>query len=504
MDNSAKSKRIAKNTTHLFIRMLVVMCVGLFTSRIILSTLGVNDFGTYNVVGSIVVLFSFLQTALTNATYRFFTFDLGLNDAQKLNRTFSMSINAHLILSLIVIVLAETIGLWFLNYKLNIPNGRLSAANWAYHLSILTFCIKIIRTPYNSSIIAHERMSFFALTSIVEAVLKLFIVYVLVMGSFDKLILYTFLLLFVEVILLIWYWGYCIRIFPECHYSKYWDTNLLFKLVSYSGWSTVVNATDVGVTQAIVFFFNMFFGVVTNAALGIANQVNTYLIQFLQSFSQSFNPQIIKSYAEGSREYFIKLIFSTSKISFYMFFIVAFPIMLNSEFILKLWLGNVPENTSSFVCLILAYSLVDAYSAPLWTAVHATGNLKTHQLLMSSIKILNIPLAYLLLKMGYSAYWALAIKAILNFVCSVVRPIYMKKLINLHIKEYFFDVVLKVYGVAFLSLPLPIFLFKNINNDWNRLIITSVSSFVVIGLLIYFIGLNIAEQKLIRSFVKRN
>ena len=303
--NQVKSKRIAKNTLFLFIRMALILCVGLFTSRVVLNTLGVDDFGIYNLVGSVVVLFSFLQSALTNATYRFFAYELGKGDEVQLKRTFAMAVNAHVILALVILILCEIGGTWFLNHKLVIPEGRMDAANIAFHFSMLCFCLNIIKTPYNSAIIVHERMGFFAYTSIVEALMKLGIVYMLVCFAMDKLILYSMLMLGVAVVLLVWYVIHCNRLFEECRYKPVWDGGLIKGMLKYSGWSVIVNAVDVTVNQSVLFFFNIFFGVVANAAMGVASQVNGHLTNFLNSFTQSYNPQIIKSYAAGEQNYFI-------------------------------------------------------------------------------------------------------------------------------------------------------------------------------------------------------
>lgn len=500
-DKSTNSKRIAQNTLYMFFRMFLVMAVGLYTSRVVLATLGVDDYGIYNVVGSVVVLFGFLQQALNNATYRYLAFGLGSGDEKTLCNTFSMAINAHLILSGFIIVLAETVGLWILNNKLSIPAERLGAANFAYQMSVVCCCINIIKTPYNSSIIAHEKMGFFAYTSIAEAVLKLLIVYLLVIGDFDKLELYSILTLGVAVIMLLWYYQHCKKSFAECKYKLYWDGALITNMVKYSGLSIIVNLVDVCVTQSIVFFFNVFYGLVANAALAVANQVNGQLGNFLNSFSQAYNPQIIKSYAAGNKEYFFKLIFSASKISYYLLFLAAIPVLMNIDFILNLWLVNPPEGTGTFFSLIICYSLIDAYSAPLWIGVHATGNLKTHQILMASIKILNIPLAYLLLKQGFPAWTALMLKAVLNFFCSIVRPCYVKRLYALPLKLYFKEVLARICIATAIILPIPFYLTNLFVDGWQKLILTSLF-FTIISLpVVFFVGISNSERSLIKKWV---
>ncbi|WP_283127164.1 lipopolysaccharide biosynthesis protein [Bacteroides clarus] len=503
MSNSENTKRVAKNTFFLFFRMIIVMCVGLYTSRVVLKILGVEDYGVYNVIGSVVILFSFLQSALTNATYRFLAYDLGVNDRERLRKTFSMSVNTHWILAVIIFILSETIGLWFLNTKIVLPEGRLYAANWAYQFAILSFVVNIIRTPYHSSIIAREQMNFFAYTSIIEVLLKLGTLYLLVYLSFDKLILYSCLVFGVGLFIFLWYYWYCKQKFPECNYHFCWEPTLLAKMIKYSGWSLLVNAVEIGATQAIVIFFNIFVGVVANAALGIANGVNGQLNAFLHSFTQSFDPQIIKTYAKGDRGYFLNLIYSTSKISYYLLFLVSIPVLLNIDFILYLWLGEVPSDTSLFIYFVLLYSFIDAYSAPLWISVYATGNLKNHQLLMSAITLFNIPLAYLLLKAGCDAWTALALKAILNFVCSIARPIYMVHLIKLPLQEYFIKVFFRIFIVTAITLPLPIYVAIHMNEGWTKLFSTTGLFVFVSGITVLLLGLTKSERCVLYSLIKR-
>ena len=500
-NNQANTKRIAKNTVFMFFRMFLVMAVGLYTSRVVLATLGVDDYGLYNVVGGVVVLFGFLQQALNNATYRYLAFGLGSGDESALCNTFSMAINAHLILAGFIILLAETVGLWILNNKLSIPAERLGVANFAYQMSVACCCINIVKTPYNSSIIAHEKMGFYAYTSIVEVVLKLLIVYLLVIGDFDKLKLYSVLTLGVAVFMLLWYYLHCKKSFTECKYKLYWDGSLITNMVKYSGLSIIVNLVDVCVTQSIVFFFNVFYGLAANAALAVANQVNGQLGSFLSSFSQAYNPQIIKSYAAGNKDYFFKLIFSASKISYYLLFLAAIPVLMNIDFILNLWLVNPPEGTGVFFSLIICYSLIDAYSAPLWIGVHATGNLRTHQILMASIKILNIPLAYVMLKNGLPAWTALALKAGLNLVCSIVRPCYVKKLYALPLNAYFRDVFVSVYLSSAIILPLPLYVESQMNDGLTKLAMTSLIFFITAGPIIFFVGLKKNEQNIVLNFI---
>lgn len=499
--SGGRSALIAKNTIFLFLRMIVVLFVGLYATRVILEVLGEVDFGVYQVAGSVVVLCTFLLEALSNASYRYLAYDLGRNDREAMNKTFSTSVNVHVILAIIVFILCETIGLWYFNKYLEIPEARMYAARITFHFSVLSFCARIIKTPYDSVIIVNERMNFYALTSIIEALLKLAIVYLLLVIAGDKLEIYAFLVFAVAVVMMLWYMLYCRLRFKEYRYRWYWNAKTIKQFVTYSNWSLLVNMVVGLVEQCIVFMVNKFSGILANAALGIANQVNYMLNQFLQSFTKSFNPQIVKSYAAGERDYFMKLIFSSSKISFYLMLVMVIPLMLNVDFVLHLWLKEVPQGVSEFLLYILIYSLVDAYSGPLWMAAYATGNIKTHQIIVASIRITNIPLAYLMLKMGAPAWTALALKAALNFICSIVRPLYMTKLIDLDFKQYAKDVFLSIALVFVLSLPLPLFLAHSIQAAWPRLLIVGAVSVLNMLLAIYLVGLNAREKELCKQLV---
>lgn len=501
MNNQENTKRIAKNTFFMFMRMMLVMGVGFFTSRVILETLGIDDYGIYNIVGSVVVFLSFFQNALNNATYRYLTFELGSGNQERLRQTFAMAINAHVILAVLLWIILEFVGVWFLNNKLNIPVDRLYAANRAFQFSLLTFVVEVIKTPFNSSVISHERMSFYAYTSIVEVFLKLGVVYVLLIGNVDKLILYALLICLVSMVLFVWYAIYCYKNFSETHYKFYWEAKMLRSFVSYSGWSLLVNGTDVTVQQSINVFFNLFNGVAANAAMGIANQVNGILNRFLSSFTTSFNPQIIKSYAQKDFSYFTKLILSTSKISYFMLFGIAFPVMLNIDFLLKVWLVNPPQLASTFLRFILIYSLIDAISAPLWNAVHATGNIRIHQILMSSIKILNIPFGYILLKNDFPLYSIIALYAGLNAVCCIVRAFYMKHLIHLSLRSYLGGVLLRALLVSAMSVPLPLYYSTCVSNGWQCLFMSSVLFVLPYFFFIYTVGLSKKEKVLFSNII---
>ena len=396
-------------------------------------------------------------------------------------------------------MLLEIVGTWLINNKLNIEESRVHAANLLFHFSLLTFCVSVIQTPFNSSIIAHERMNFYAIISIFEVTLKLGVALLLPYSPIDSLVFYGALLFGVASILLIFYIIYCNRIFSDCCYIRFWDTSLMKKFVSYSGWSLLVNTADVTTTQSVAIFFNIFLGVVANAALGITNQVCSCLSSFLGNFTQAFNPQIIKSYASKNYDYFMKLIFSSSKLSFFLLLLISVPIFLNTDFILKIWLGDYPPIAVSYIRVMMIFYLIDACQTPLWQAVHATGYLKVHQTLMSVIKFLTIPLLYFILKFGYDGRFALAGWVLMNFLCAIIRTIYMKKLINLNLKDYLSQVVLKMVVVSLLTIPLPFFIVHKLGGTILGFFLSSGLAIIICIIVIILLGINEEEKKILRN-----
>lgn len=475
------------------------MLVSLYTSRVILRTLGFEDFGIYNVVGSVVTFLSFFQAALRNATFRYLTFEMGAGNIDGIPKVFSMSINTHLILAAILFVLMEIGGIWLINNKLVIVEDRLNAANWAYQFSLITFCITIVRTPYDSSIIAHEKMDFYALTSIVEVVLKLLVVYILVIIPYDKLIIYAFLLSFVTLLLSLWYIVYCKRKFSDSIYIKYWDKEMLKRFTSYSGWSLLVNGATITRTHCISIFFNLFLGILANAALGIANQVVSSLNMFVTNFTQAFRPQIIKSWAAKDFDYFMKLIFSTSKLSYFLLLLISIPIVVNIDFVLKVWLVEYPPMAPIFIETIILYYLIDALQEPLVTSVHATGNLKYHQIMIAFIVFLVIPIAYYLLYLGFPGSYVLIFNAFSNILCAVGRTLYMRYLIKLDVGLYLKKVIIPVVIVTLISLPLPMYISRCIAQTWLNVIIICGVSIINTGIACYLVGLNSGERELLKT-----
>jgi len=512
-ESRSKSYTLVRNTGFLYLRMIIVMLVSLYTSRIILRTLGFEDFGIYNVVGSVVVFMSFLQAALRNATSRYIAFDLGVGDLSRLSRTYSMAVNTHFLLAAVFFVGVGAVGEWLVLPTLNIAPGRFNAANWAFLFSLATFCLSIVRTPFESNILAHEKMDFYALTSIVEVVLKLGVVFLLVVSPIDKLIAYAALLTIVMLVLTVWYAVYCGRRFKDCEFQWCWDSDLFKQFTTYSGWSLLVNGATITRSQSINIFFNLFLGVLANAAMGIANQVVHALNTFVTNFTQAFKPQIIKSWAEKDYGYFMKLVLSTSKISYFLLLLVAIPIVANIDYILGLWLGDYPEMSAVFIETIIIYYLIDALQEPLVVSVHATGNLKVHQIMISSIVFLVIPAAYIMLRSGCSGTSVLVMNALANLVCAVCRTLYMRRLISLDIKEYLGRVVFPLAAITLVSLPVPLIMAKNLPASFGTFVLVSLVSVVISIAAFWLLGLNRTEKqfvvgsqtvgKILPAFIKR-
>lgn len=498
-DHQKDSSRLAKNTGFMLLRLLIVATVGLYSSRVVLDVLGESDYGVYNVVGSVVILMSFLRIALMVATNRFISYDLGVGDPQRLRRTFSMCVNVHVILAAFLFVVLEAVGPWFIANHLNIDTDRMTAAQVVFQFSLVTMCLDIVRAPYNSAIIAHERLSFYTLTSLVDVFMKLALIFALKYILFDKLIVYGAMMLAVSVVMLLWYISFCLKKFPETHYFFFWDGKLFRRLLSYSGWSLVVNAADVGVVESINIFINWFGGVVANAAAGVANQVNGQLVGVLGSFTQSYQPQIVKSYARGDMEYFNRLLFSMSKLSFFLLFAVNFPVAVYIQAILDLWLVDPPALSHIFILPIMAFSLIDAMSTPLINAVHATGNIRVHQILMASLKILNIPVSYLLLQAGCPLVTAYIVWASMNLVCCIVRVLYMGHLIHLPVWQYCKDVFGRIILVVAVTVPLPLwYYFGSVGrgvNPWRSVGVFLPLFLVVYVAGVYFLGLRGPEKQ---------
>ena len=498
-NQSANNKRIAKNTILLYFRMLLTMFVSLYTSRVVLQTLGIDDYGIYNVVGGVVAMFSVLSGSLSAAISRFITFELGRNDMEKLKRVFSSAVTIQIALSLLIIILAETIGLWFLNNKMVIPFGRLIAANWVYHFSILTFAINLISIPYNAAIIAHEKMSAFAYISILEVIGKLLVAFTIAISPIDKLIYYGCLLMLIAIIIRMVYSYYCKKHFTECTYQFILDKSLLKQMFGFAGWNFIGASSAVLRDQGGNIVMNLFCGPAVNAARGIAMQVNHAIYGFVANFMTAMNPQITKSYASGDHKYMMTLVFQGARFSFYMLLILSLPVIVNAPYILKMWLGIVPEHTAHFVQLVLLFAMSESISTPLITAMLATGKIRNYQLIVGGLQMMNLPISYFCLKAGFMPECVIIIAIILSQCCLATRLILLKKMIHLPVVQYLKNVYLNVIVVSLVAIFVPLLMHQYADSGFLQFILNSIVCLICTIITIYFIGCTKQERILIKS-----
>lgn len=484
---------MAKNASMLYFRMLLTMAVSLYTSRIILQTLGVEDFGIYNVVAGFVTMLGFLHGAMSSATQRFLTFELGKKAGKDVRNIFSMSLNIHIFIALFVLLLGETIGVWFLKNQMTIPASRMAAAEWVFHLSLISFLITIVSVPYNALIIAHEKMNIFALVSILDVMLKLLIVFMLSWFGMDKLILYSILSLSVAFLIFITYKSYCKSRFIESHFRIYWDSMLFKTMFSYTSWNLWGNIASVMSGQGINVLLNIFFGPSVNAARAVAMQVSSALNSFIQNLQVAINPQIIKSYAAQDMVYMHRLVCYGAKYNFFLLFFLSMPVLINTDVILELWLGVVPQYTEIFVKLTIFNILVNCISSPLMTSAQATGHIKMYQTIVGGLLLLNLPFAYIILEKGLKPYAVMYVSITLSVLALMARLIILKKLVSLPVAFYVSEVIGRSILVALLVLLLYYFLFLDflkINNLWLDSIIISV--LVTVTIMIF--GLSSSER----------
>lgn len=494
-NSSAKTMRIAKNTLLLYMRTLLIMLITLYTSREVLNTLGVEDYGIYNVVGGVVTMFTVISGSLSTSISRFITFEIGHGDFERLKKIFSTSVNIQVCISVVVLILVEVFGLWFLNNKMNIPVERIEAANWVLQCSLASFIIGLISIPYNACIIAHERMSAFAYISVMEAVLKLVVVYMLLISPYDKLATYTVLLVVVSLLVRLIYGVYCHQHFAESHYAFVNDKSLVKEMTSFAGWSFFGNGAYMLNTQGVDMLINVFFGVTFNAARGVAGQVQHAVMQFVNNFTVAMNPQITKSYAANEMGYMYKLICRGAKYSYFLTLIFISPIVCEAEYILGLWLKTVPEHTPIFLRLTLLGALVTGMGNTLLVGVLASGNIKCYQLWITMVGCLVFPLTWIAFKAGLPAYATYVIYIFVYYLLVFVRLVIARKIIGIPIKDYLRDVVLLTFAVTLIAFALPMIVVHIMNPSFVRLCVTILSALFSTFLGIYILGLGKSEKK---------
>ena len=495
-DVAANNKRIAKNTILLYIRSIIVICISLYTSRVILNALGVEDYGIYNAVGGVVAMFSLISGSLSNAISRFITYELGKGDISRLKSVFSASINIQVCLAAIIFVLGFLVGGWFLNTHMNIPDGRMTAANWVLVCSLLMFCINLISIPYSACIIAHERMSAFAYVSIVDAVLRLLVCYLIVISPFDRLISYSVLLVAVALIIRLIYGIYCSRNFEECHYESGHDRGLLKQMGGFAGWTFITNGCWMFNTQGVNLLINIFFGVTLNAARGIATQVDGAIQQFVNNFTTAVNPQITKYYAAGQKDEMFTLVCRGARFSYFLLLIFALPVMLEAEYILELWLKTVPDYSVAFLRLSIIGSMVNMLGNTGYTACLATGNVKRYSILISSVGVLVFPLTWIAFKLGFPAESTYIIFIIVYSCVEIVRLYIMKGLLGFPPVLFVKDVIVRIFAVTLTAVIAPLFVLYSLpDSSFWRLVTTVAVSSVSTAVSVYCLGLSPHERK---------
>lgn len=500
-NQSEANKRIAKNTMLLYVRMGVMMIISFFTARITLEALGVVDYGINNVVGGLVSMFSLISNSLSSSVSRFITFGLGKGDKKDLNTIFSTSVNIHIILAIVVVIAIETIGVWFLNHKMVIPAERLTAAHWVLQSSTLMFAIGLLSVPYNAAIIAHEKMGVYAYFTLFDAFSKLAIIFAIKYYGGDKLILLAIISIIPQLVKQAYYWHYCKNNFEECTYHAVWDKRIFKEMFSFAGWNFIGCTAGLAKDQGVNIAINMFTGPAVNAARGIAMQINGIIGQFIGNFMIAVNPQITKEYAAGNLQRMHTLIFKSTRFSYYLFLSLSIPILLEVETILYIWLGQVPEHTVLFTRLVIILSLAEILSNTLITSQNSTGKIKNYQIVVGGILLMNFPISYILLKMGYFPEVTAIVAIIISQICLVARLSFLKNSIKLPVGAFIKDVYCNIIIVTVVALVIPLFCHLFIEAQYIRLLVVCIVSVITSALAIYFIGCNKDERALAKRYI---
>ena len=494
------NKRIAKNTLLLYVRTLLMILINLYTQRVVLNTLGVEDFGINNVVAGVITMLGFLTGSLSAASSRYITYDLGKGDLVVMKRTFGNILSIHFILALFVLIVGETAGLWFMTTQLHIPSEREFAAFWVYQFSIFSFICSMTNVPYNAMIVAHEKMSAFAYIGIGDAVLKLLVAFALLVVSYDKLIIYSALLFVIQLFDRFVYEWYCHRRFEESHTRFSFDKSLFKEIFYFAGWTMNGNLAVIGYTQGLNILLNIFFGPLVNAARGIAVQVENVAMSFCSNFQMALNPQLTKSYAVEDYEHMHQLLKASSKYSFYLTMLICLPMMLEAQLILQWWLGLVPEHTVNFIRLILVYALLYSLANPVIISVHATGRIKRFQMVEGGMLLSIVPIAYILLRFFHvSPELVFVVHLIVEICTQIVRVCIVLPMIQMNIMEYVNGVILPILNVVIIAPLLPICIYVILETSVISFFVVSIISVLCVLAVVYFVGCNTVERIYLRA-----
>ena len=499
----SRTRRIARNTLMLYIRMFALLLVGLYTSRVVLEALGENDYGIYNVVGGVVAMFTIISGALNSAVSRFIPFEMGKGAAARLNEVYSTAVTIQFIIALTVVAAAEPIGLWFIENEMTIDPSRIPAAKLVLHFSILAFVINLMSVPQMASITAHEKMSAYAAIGVLDGLLRLAVAFMIMRSPMDRLVYYAALMAAVVLIVRGAYGIYCRTHFPECRYRPVFEKPLMKEMFSFAGWNFIGVSAGVLRDQGGNILVNLFYGTAVNAARGIAVQLNAAVQGFVTNFMTAVNPQITKSYASGDKAYMLSLIRRSSRMSFFLLFVIALPILFNTEYLLSIWLKDVPAHTVMFVRLFLVFALCESISNPLITAQLATGKIRNYQLVVGGLMLLNIPVSYIFLKHGAAAEITVAVAIAISLVCLAARLVMLRGMIGLSIRKFVSDVCLKIVLVVVISLILPIAIYNVLPDGFAGFVISAAVCVAVSGSAVLFMGLDGKERKELSAMIRK-
>ena len=497
------NKRIAKNTLYMYMRMTIVMVVQLYTSRIILSVLGFENYGIYSVIASFVIAVTFIKTPIGSTTQRFLNYEIGLGKDGRPHLIFNISFIIYIAISLLLFLVLEIVGNWYIFNKMQIPDDRFNAALFAFQFVLISFVLNFLKIPYESLIVAYEKMSFYAFQSIVEVFLKLSNALILCYVGFDKLKLLVVNYALIDALLLLILIIYCRRNFPKYKVQKKWDQAIFVKLVGFAGWTFLGAFSEVCLNQGTNILFNLYYGVVVNAAMGIAVQVNSAINNFAVNFQTSFRPQVIKGYAAGEIDDLKELVYRTSKFSYLLLFAVVVPVVFNCDYILSLWLEKVPLYTSAFCIILMVENLIYVLGGPMWMTVYAAGNMKMYQLTISLIEIMSLPMSLVLLKLGYGPSFVLCARCLIAIAVLCQRFIFMKIIINLSIYRYAIQVLLPLVTMTFLICSIMYAVSLYGDNGFSKFVHSAIAYLFIFPITAFFIVLNRNEKQWLMALVGR-
>ena len=503
MSVTENNKRIAKNTIFLYFRLAIVMIVNLYATRVVLDVLGVSDYGVYNVVCGFVAMFSFLNTSMANGIQRFYNFELGADGEVAITRVYNTALIIQVLLAIIILVLTETIGLWYLNTKMVISPDRILAANWIFQFSVISLIFVIIQIPYSAAILAYERMNYYAIVSVADALMKLVIVLILPHLKGDSLLIYGLLIMFISIFNFFLYWAYCHKNFKHLLFEKIFDKELFKSMMNFSGWNLFGSFAYILKGQGVNVLINAFFGTVVNAANGIATQVSSAIQTFSTNLVIAFKPQLTQSYAAGDYGRTERLMLSMSKISFVLMSVIAIPIIVEIDFVLHIWLkSDIPQHTSSFTILTIISIMVSILNAPVTQVIHATGRMRKYQIATSLVICSILPISWLSLKLGYSATSVFVITIFIMVINQIVCLWVLHSIFQFNVKEYVKTVILPCVIITIIPLSIDSYLCDVMSSTALRFIFITIGNLLIIATLFY-LTMSSSEKNTIKPYINK-